>query len=287
MEADSSEDERRAIALSLSDAAARPRRAAAQRAVNLIVEQAAPKLEPLGVGSDASEGEEAEDDGGEEEGGEEESEVESARGPPLSAYELQRQQNIASNREQLALLGLLPPETPAATPRASNKAHAPRRRESTERTRVQPKRARSSAPAIGSSRASAKLAASKPVRRQQKEVLVDTTSDSAEEDEVEEGSKPTVGLDDAERLQLGGIFHIIRHGFQRGHELAKEQVMPQPDELIRPVELSRVSAELQLSTDFDCAALVDLFDPEGKGALTFEDFCRVAQQVQLESFLGT
>eukprot|EP00966_Prymnesium_polylepis_P083715 1939014-Prymnesium_polylepis.1 len=62
--------------------------------------------------------------------------------------------------------------------------------------------------------------------------------------------------------------------------------VPAAGELVQPVQISRLLTELQLDVaDFNCDAMVQMFDHGGKGALTFNDFCRMAQQVELATFL--
>ncbi|KAL3892975.1 MAG: hypothetical protein SGPRY_014598, partial [Prymnesium sp.] len=220
------EELERAIALSRAAGSSRPVREAARQARQAIDELAIPKLEPIGQGSDASDPEEEEEGEGSAE--EEKEEITTT----LSEYELQRQQNIAANREQLALLGLLGPETPLTTERrGGRRPHSGRERVQKKERRVlrQPRRSeRNSGDASSTRRRADRPSSSPPV--QSTAALQDTPTDS-EHDEEEAGPSEAgpseaaaeaagagerMEMSDAERTQLAMLFRLMRRGFAHG-----------------------------------------------------------------------
>ena len=51
-------------------------------------------------------------------------------------------------------------------------------------------------------------------------------------------------------------------------------------------EFHKIVDQKLAAGEFDCAAMVSHFDEGAKGALTFDEFCRMANVVGLRSFLN-
>ena len=308
------DDLARALALSLEESrrpsgAGRPRRAAAQQAEQRI--QAPVSSSPLASDDDGEENGEENGESGEEgeEEGKEEGVAEAA--PQLSAYEVQRLRNIAANQEKLASLGLAgaqhnPPReaarrTKQPRPRPEARPEPPSRPQR-QRMPVAP----ATAPRAQTTQQgvrSRKLAPTPPDS--------DTDSDADSVIVVEEGgegfqlgrgesdagtpatpaavdvAEPAESLDPELRARLAKLFRTLRRGLLADHDTAGQQAVPSASELLRPHELSRLVAQLQLNPDdFDAGAMVDCYDEGGKGALSFDEFCCLARAVRIETFIN-
>ena len=72
-----------------------------------------------------------------------------------------------------------------------------------------------------------------------------------------------------------------------GEEATPEYLdLPGPAELLKPHDIGRILAVLNLDmSKFDCTDMVAFFDEGQKGALTFDEFCRMSQVVGLHTVL--